>query len=148
MGWEFAHPPPLHRPAASGRRQEQQCQGAAVPALVGPRAALCGARRLWGRGPATVAPPRRGGRKGCDISASRKYTLGKTEWEMKARAGWAQLGLLEVGGDRWVPRRLAASEALGPCWAGLPGAYLAACFHRWSVRRERDHTAAERPGNL
>lgn len=133
----------LQDEGSSSSAKEQQCQPSQGHGQLSTGPGGCG--------DAVLPPwPLRGGEEGRVVtSLPPENTLWeKTEREMKAQAGWAQLGPLEVEWDRRVPHRLAASEALGPRWARLPGAYLTVCFHRLSVRRERDHTAAERPGNL
>lgn len=63
---------------------------------------------------------------------------------MKQRVGDMQLGVVEVV---WDQQPGGGGEAVRPCRAQLPGVYLTVCFHHFSVRRERDHTAAESPGN-
>lgn len=77
-----------------------------------------------------------------------KYSLGKTK-----KGNETLSGLPSAGGWRWCGTSSpthsgGGGEAVGPCWAQLPGVYQAVCFHHFSLRREVDHTAAESPGNL
>lgn len=70
-----------------------------------------------------------------------KYSLGKTE-----KGNETLSGLPPAGGWRWCgtsspTKSGGGAEAVGPCWAQLPGVYWTVCFHHFSLRREMDHTA-------
>lgn len=120
------------------------CSISEIAWLLLARSSLCFTRRAGPAATALVAPPRcaTAGEEGRVGTSPRPENM---LWE-KANGKWRS-GLSPAGGeDPQLHTALAGREAMG-CTARLPGVLLAVCFHHCSVRRERDHTAAERPGN-